>query len=100
MVSKWFHEVWDGDRSAVFTAYTSRVDFGGCEVDYVGANELSEEERYKAIGPYAMLQNLRRRSAPTGKRCARCAMGCRLWRSPTHCRRPGASGKPQPVPLA
>ena len=42
-VSKWFHQVWDGERSAVFSEHTSRVDFGGCDIDYVDTKELFEE---------------------------------------------------------
>ena len=44
-VSKWFHEVWDGERSAVISAHTSRVDFSGCDIDYVDTKELPEEEQ-------------------------------------------------------
>ncbi len=53
-VSKWFHQVWDGERSAVFSAHTQRVDFGGCAVDYLDARELPAEESQKA----SMLVNL------------------------------------------
>ena len=53
-VSKWFHEMWDGERSAVFTAHTGRVDFGGCEISYLETQELPTEERRKA----SMLHNL------------------------------------------
>ena len=53
-VSKWFHEMWDGERSAVFTAHTGRVDFGGCDISYLETQELPAEERRKA----SMLHNL------------------------------------------
>ncbi|MBI4553668.1 MAG: Gfo/Idh/MocA family oxidoreductase [Candidatus Latescibacteria bacterium] len=54
MVSKWFHEIWDGERSAVFSAHTSRVDFGGCEIAYLDVRELPEDEQRRA----SMLLNL------------------------------------------
>ena len=53
-VSKWFHEMWDGERSAVFTAHTGRVDFGGCDISYLETQELPAEERRRA----SMLHNL------------------------------------------
>jgi predicted dehydrogenase len=53
-VSKWFHEIWDGERSAVFSAHTSRVDFGGCEIAYLDTRELPEDEQRRA----SMLVNL------------------------------------------
>ena len=52
--SKWFHQVWDGERSAAFSAHTSRVDFGGCDIDYLDAGELPKEELDSA----SMLGNL------------------------------------------
>ena len=53
-VSKWFHQMWDGERSAVFSKHTSRVDFSGCDIDHLETQELSEVERNKA----SMLLNL------------------------------------------
>ena len=43
LVTKWFHQVWDGERSAV--VHGGRVDFGGCDIDYVDTKELSEKEQ-------------------------------------------------------
>ena len=57
-VSKWFHEVWDGERSAVFSAHMRRADFSGCDVDYVDARELPEEEQRTTVGGYTMQVNL------------------------------------------
>ena len=57
-VSKWFHEVWDGERSAVLSDHTNRVDFGGCEIDYVDLKEFPEEERRHGVLFSAMLVNL------------------------------------------
>ena len=57
-VSKWFHEVWDGERSAVFSDRTNRVDFGGCEIDYVDMKEFPEEEQRHVALFSAMLVNL------------------------------------------
>ena len=53
-VSKFFHEIWDGERSAVFSAHVNRVDFGGCEIDYLDARELPVEAR----GEASMMANL------------------------------------------
>ncbi len=53
-VSKWFHELWDGERSAVLSAHTSRVDFGGCDIDTLTTDAVSEEDQLKA----SMLANL------------------------------------------
>ena len=53
-VSKWFHQMWDGERSAVFSKHTSRVDFSGCDIDYLETQELPESERNQA----SMLLNL------------------------------------------
>ncbi len=53
-VSKWFHQMWDGERSAVFSAHTQRVDFGGCDIDYFDARDLPEAEQREA----SMLGNL------------------------------------------
>ena len=58
LVSKWFHEIWDGERSAVFTEHTGRVDFGGCEVDYVDVGAPTGDERLRVLGPYPMLMSL------------------------------------------
>ena len=57
-VSKWFHEVWDGQRSAVLSAHMRRADFSGCEVDYVDARELPRDEEAKVTGPYPIHANL------------------------------------------
>ena len=57
-VSKWFHEIWDGERSAVFTEHTGRVDFGGCEVDCVDVGAPTGDERLRVLGPYPMLMSL------------------------------------------
>ena len=57
-VSKWFHEVWDGDRSAVLSNHTGRVDFGGVDADPIDIAELSEEERGKVRGAYPIHANL------------------------------------------
>lgn len=53
-VSKWFHQVWDGERSAVFSAHTGRVDFGGCEIDHLETSALPAEEQQAA----SMMANL------------------------------------------
>ena len=53
-VSKWFHEVWDGERSAVFSQHTSRVDFGGCDIDHLETSELPEAKQTQA----SMMLNL------------------------------------------
>jgi predicted dehydrogenase len=58
-VSKWFHEIWDGARSAVFSAHTGRVDFGGCEIDYMETKELPEEEQHKASMMLNLLEAIR-----------------------------------------
>lgn len=57
-VSKWFHEVWDGQRSAVLSAHMRRADFGGCALAYVDAHELPEAEQRKVVGPYQIHANL------------------------------------------
>ena len=57
-VSKWFHEVWDGERSAVLSAHTGRVDFGGCEIDYLDISELPGDEYLHPANFSAMLENL------------------------------------------
>lgn len=53
-VSKWFCEVWDGERSAVLSAHISRVDFGGCDIETLETDAVSEEDQMKA----SMLANL------------------------------------------
>ena len=53
-VSKWFLEMWDGERSATFSAHMSRVDFSGCDVDHVETREFPEEIQNKA----SMMVNL------------------------------------------
>ena len=53
-VSKWFHEIWDGERSAVFSAHTARVDFGGCAIDHLETSVLPEEDQRRA----SMMLNL------------------------------------------
>ena len=57
-VSKWFHEVWDGERSAVLSSHTARVDFGGADIDTIDLNELSAEEMAKVRGAYPIHANL------------------------------------------
>ena len=58
-VSKWFHELWDGQRSAVFSAHMSRVDFGGCDIDYVDTRELPEETQHNASMMVNLLEAIR-----------------------------------------
>ena len=53
-VSKWFLEIWDGERSAVLSADMNRADFSGCDVDHVDARELPQETQDNA----AMMVNL------------------------------------------
>ena len=48
-VSKWFHQVWDGRRSAVIHAHTSRVEFTNCEIDHLDAAELPPEARREPL---------------------------------------------------
>ncbi|MGH2367937.1 MAG: Gfo/Idh/MocA family protein [Chloroflexota bacterium] len=48
-VSKWFHQVWDGQRSAIIHAHTRRVEFTNCEIDYLDGAELPPEERQKPL---------------------------------------------------
>ena len=97
-VSKWFHEVWDGERSAVFTAHTSRVDFGGCEIDYVDANELPEEERRKVIGPYPMLMSLLEAIRTDGETLCTVRDGLRTVAICNALEEAGRTGQPQTVP--
>lgn len=59
-VSKWFHQVWDGERSAVFSAHTARVDFGACPIDYLDTRELPAEELQKASMLANLLEAIRR----------------------------------------
>ncbi|MCZ6678095.1 MAG: Gfo/Idh/MocA family oxidoreductase [Candidatus Poribacteria bacterium] len=58
-VSKWFHEVWDGQRSAVFSAHMGRVDFGGCDIDYLDTRELPDEEQQQASMMVNLLEAIR-----------------------------------------
>ena len=58
-VSKWFHQMWDGERSAVFSAHTGRVDFGGCDIDHVETSELPEEEQRRASMMLNLLEAIR-----------------------------------------
>ena len=53
-VSKWFCEVWDGKRSAVLSAHMSRVQFGGCDIESLQTDAVSEEDQLKT----SMLTNL------------------------------------------
>ena len=57
-VSKWFHEVWDGERSAVLSDHTNRVDFGGCDIDYVDVKEFPEDQQRHVFLFSAMLKDL------------------------------------------
>jgi predicted dehydrogenase len=71
-VSKWFHEIWDGERSAVFSHHTNRVDFGGCEMDYLDARELPPEEQRRASMLLNLIEAIRdekARSAINGRGC-------------------------------
>ena len=58
-VSKWFHQMWDGQRSAVFSAHTSRVDFGGCDIDHLETSELPEAEQGQASMMLNLLEAIR-----------------------------------------
>ena len=58
-VSKWFHQMWDGERSAVFSSHMTRVDFGGCEIDHLDARKLPEEEIAKASMMVNLLEAIR-----------------------------------------
>ncbi len=44
-VSKFFQQVWDGERSAVLDRHIQRATFGGCEIDHYDPSELPKEER-------------------------------------------------------
>ena len=59
-VSKWFHQVWDGQRSAIIHAHTSRVEFTNCEIDHLDAAELPPEERRTPLILTNLLAAIRR----------------------------------------
>lgn len=53
-LGKWFCNFMDGERTATLTDHVNRADFGGCELDYLDATELPEQE----LVQHTMLANL------------------------------------------
>ena len=51
--------MWDGERSAVFSAHMARVDFGGCDIDYLDTRELPEAEVAEASMMVNLLEAIR-----------------------------------------
>ena len=94
LVSKWFHEIWDGERSAVFTEHTGRVDFGGCEVDCVDVGAPTGDERLRVLGPYPMLMSLLEAIRTDGETLCTVRDGVRTVIICTPCkRRSGPAGR-------
>ena len=58
-ISKWFHEIWDGERSAVFSAHTGRVDFAGCDIDHMNTSDVPEQEQRQASMMHNLLEAIR-----------------------------------------
>ena len=94
-VSKWFHQVWDGERSAAFSAHTARVDFGGCPIDYLDTRELPEEDRQNA----SMLANLLEAIRTGGDTLCNARDGVRTVALCNALDEAARSGKPQMVQI-
>ena len=92
-VSKWFHEMWDGERSAVFTAHIGRVDFLEGARSATSRRRSSPQRSDERLPCCAICW---RPSARTGRRCATRTMACRPWRSATPLTRPPAPAAPRP----
>ena len=94
LVSKWFHEMWDGERSAVFTAHTGRVDFGGCDISYLETQELPAAERRQA----SMLLNLLEAIRTDGETLCDARDGVRTVSICNALDEAARTGRPQTVP--
>ena len=58
-LSKWFNHFCDGERTATLTEHTARVDFGGCDIDYVDGRESSTDQRREATMLANLLETIR-----------------------------------------
>ena len=93
-VSKWFHQMWDGERSAVFSAHMTRVDFGACEIDYLDTRELPEEE----VAQASMMVNLLDAIRTDGDTLCNARDGARSVSICNALDEAARTGKPQTVP--
>ena len=93
-VSKWFHQMWDGERSAVFSSHMTRVDFGGCEIEHLDARKLPEEEIAKA----SMMVNLLEAIRTDGDPLCNARDGVRTVSICNALDEAARTGKPQTVP--
>jgi predicted dehydrogenase len=57
-ISKWFHEVFDGQRSAVIYDHTQQVTFSGTEIQKFSAYDLPVAEKERASGTFWVLRDL------------------------------------------
>ena len=97
-VSKWFHEVWDGERSVVLSAHMRRADFSGCDIDHVDVRELPEGEQRTAIGAYTMHVNLLEAIRTDGDTICNVRDGVRTVSICNALEAAVRTGKPQTVP--
>jgi predicted dehydrogenase len=95
-VSKWFHEMWDGERSAVFSKHTGRVDFGGCDIDYLETSELPADEQRTA----SMMLNLLEAIETDGDTLCNVHDGVRTVSLCNALDEAARTGQPQTVPLS
>ena len=95
-VSKWFHEMWDGERSAVFSKHTGRVDFGGCDIDYLETSELLADEQRTA----SMMLNLLEAIETDGDTLCNVHDGVRTVSLCNALDEAARTGQPQTVPLS
>jgi len=58
-VSKWFHEVWECERRAAFSANIRRVEFGGCGINYVDTAKLPAQTQVRAAIMMDLLKSIR-----------------------------------------
>jgi predicted dehydrogenase len=99
VVSKWFHEVWDGQRSAVLSAHLRRADFDGCDLDHVDTEEWPEPERRKAERAYPILANLLEVIRAGGETLCTVRDGVRAVAICEALGGAARTGRPQSVPL-
>ena len=97
-VSKWFHEVWDGERSAILSDHTNRVDFGGCEIDYVDMKEFSEEDQRHGVPSPSMMGNLLEAIGTGGDTLCNARDGVRTVSICNALDEAARTGRPQRVP--
>ncbi len=96
-VSKFFHEEWDGERSAVLDHHIRRATFSGCDIDHYDPLDLPKDERDE-LNRQDMLASLLEAIRTNGETACTVRDGAHTVAICNALEEAARTGKPQPVP--